>query len=152
MKITPNLRKHALQFLVCTALSLTLFSCKKDKNPSSTILGEWYEKLPASTERHIHFYGDSVKFLIIDYSKPAVTPTTELKGTFIVKGDHLNINITETVSRENNKVISRAPFTGKIYENATFTVNDDKLTLNYTSYPADAPVASTTIFKRILPD
>jgi hypothetical protein len=37
---------------------------------------------------------------------------------------------------------------GEIYENATFSISGDTLTLKYTTYPADAPVSTTARFKR----
>jgi len=37
---------------------------------------------------------------------------------------------------------------GSYYDDARFRLDGDTLTLDYTSYPADAPVASRQLFRR----
>jgi hypothetical protein len=134
---------------------LFLNACSKDKktNPDPTkntsILGSWFTKSGESAERHLNF-GNMGTFELIDvnYKGGNVTAVYYL-GKFTLKGDSLNISISEKAVRKGNELISQEPSDAKFYTKSTYNVDGHSLILNYKDSESK-PVKMT--FSMILPD
>ncbi|QKJ30754.1 hypothetical protein HQ865_13660 [Mucilaginibacter mali] len=145
--------------LLGTFLSILLLAgaCKKDNaqlGVNSGLTGSWSEP-PISTTmtRGLDFYKDSIFYVVRDYTDPANVLTTRINGTYSTDGHQLSTSFKEIVIRQkNNQVIYRTPFTGTLFDNATYQLDGNRLILHYTSYPADAPVATSMTLNRQLPD
>jgi len=69
-----------------------------------------------------------------------------LKGSYLTKGDSLKVvvrEVLENVPGQPNKSVAPS---SSLYERATYSVKGDTLTLNYITYPADAPETTTAKF------
>jgi hypothetical protein len=154
MKVTAHW-KGLLSFLLL--LTIVTSACKKNKSvvvPTPGLIGSWTEDVHPGVSsimpRSLMLSKDSVHFVIWDQAAQQVT---YVQGTYSTQGNKLVTNFKEIVVRKNNnKIISRAPVSGGYFDNATYLLNGNKLTLNYTSYPADGPVPATMTFNRMLPD
>jgi hypothetical protein len=153
MKLSNRMRVTLLSSaLLCVMLAS---ACKKDKNePAKKLYGQWEETgLSNVGSRSLSITKDSIYLNIWISSGGVLSETVRISGAYQLKGDSLITSAKERVeSKSNGQVISRKPVTGKMYEKATYKVEDNKLTINYTTYPADAPVATTANFRRLLPD
>lgn len=153
MKITTQ-RKGLVTILLL--LVIVAGACKKDK-PGAVfpieLTGYWLENVrfdgSVISYKEIHFWGDSVKFTSVDV---ASYQFTSARGTYSTQGDKLITNFKEVTVHRGGKMISRGPVSGSYLENATYTLNAINLTLNYTTYPADAPMNTTIVFNRFQGD
>lgn len=110
-------------------------------------MGGWNETgLSANVSRSLRFYGDSVALNIA--ASGVVYSLTKISGTYKVQGNNLVFNFDKQFVMESGRQSALTPYTGKLYENATFSVDGNTLTLKYTTYPADAPVVTTAKFTR----
>jgi hypothetical protein len=149
----PKLINVGLLSVMLTAVLMLASACKKDKEQkvSNYLMGGWNEKgLPTNVSRSLHFFGDSVVVNIA--ASGVVYSATRISGTYKAEGNNLILNLNKQLVTESGKQAIITTYTGKLYENATFKVDGNTLTLNYTTYPADAPVATTAAFSRTLPD
>jgi hypothetical protein len=155
MKTLKPIITSMLSCLLISSL-LILSGCKKEKKTQpetfNTILGGWYETpITVSISRNLNFGSDGTFIMTIaNYGTP--TSVIKFSGTFKIKGDSLLVTIKEKSIREGNNPATTTPANDKLYESAKFNVNDSILTLNYTTYPADAPVSTQAKFRRQLPD
>jgi len=127
-------------------------ACKKDKvQPDvdyNTLQGTWKDRESTPNfNRYLKVTKDSV-FLMF---KPIGTFNEEsyFSGTYTIKDDSLKANFNESVTKRDNKLISRVKIYGQVLDNATFKVNNNILTLKYVSYPADAPVVTRAAFDKV---
>lgn len=154
MKVTAHW-KGLLSFLLL--LTIVTSACKKNKSvvvPTPELIGNWTEDVHPGVSsimpRSLMLSKDSVHFVSWDQAAQQVT---YVQGTYRTEGNKLIANFKEIVIRKNNnQIISRTPVSGGYFDNATYLLNGNKLTLNYTSYPADAPTAATMTFNRVQPD
>lgn len=154
MKTTTHW-KSLFSFILLLTLLTT--ACKKDKPvtvPTPELIGSWTEDVHPGVSsimpRGLLLSKDSIHFVVWDQAAQQVT---YVQGTYSTQGDKLIANFKEKVVRKNNnQIISRTPVSGGYFDNATYLLNGNKLTLNYTSYPADAPTPATMIFNRMLID
>ncbi|RWY50290.1 hypothetical protein [Mucilaginibacter gilvus] len=145
--------------LLLVVVMISISSCKKSGTVPKSLLGTWNEPaFPSGFSRSVSFYSDG-KFAAVFTAYPnplsggsSSTITTSYTGTFTVKGDSLLSNITTMAEQENTNTPVTSPSNQKLYEYATFKVSGNTLMLKYTTYPADAPVATEAKFTRFLPD
>ncbi|WP_214228308.1 hypothetical protein [Pedobacter sp. B4-66] len=142
-----------MKILTSTISVLLLFSigfssCKKNKNvqPENPINGNWEEMGLDGLKRSVNFTKHNTFFLTIAYNDGA---SSKFIGTYQVKGDKLNVTITENLEQKLGKPVERISTNYALYEKATFSVAGDTLKLNYISYPADAPVNTLAKFRRL---
>lgn len=82
-----------------------------------------------------------------------LSSTSRVAGGYRADGDRLlfraeSLTTYDTFGgREETRVQDPYPY-GAVYEGATFRVEGDRLTLTYTTYPADAPVRTSRQFRR----
>ncbi|MCD0488557.1 hypothetical protein LPB86_09965 [Pedobacter sp. MC2016-14] len=138
-------------FLFLFIILLTgLLSCKKDKveKPSHPLSGEWQL---TDTEGYFTrvIFGEGNNFSYVISSKDW-SMTTAVLGSFTTDENKLTITVNKRLVQEKGKetilVTSDTPF----FDQATFSIEDKTLTLNYTTYPADAPVPTTLKLTRAL--
>jgi hypothetical protein len=152
---TPKLIKHCVLYSLLIGSLLIIGGCKKEKNQTDTLnklLGDWHETpVMDSTSRTLHFSKDGTFATIFTYQG---TPTAVLKssGTFKIKGDSLLVTIKEKSIQGSNQPAVVNQVNLSFYDNATFNVTNSTLTIKYTTYPADAPVATEAKFQKQLPD
>ncbi|WP_316837417.1 hypothetical protein [Pedobacter nutrimenti] len=154
MKVTTHW-KSLFSFILFLTILTT--ACKKGKPvaiPTPELIGNWTEDVHPGVSsimpRGLLLSKDSIHFVSWDQAAQQVT---YVQGTYSTQGNKLITNFKEIVIRKNNdKIISRTAVSGSYFENATYLLNGNKLTLNYTSYPADAPTPATMTFNRMLPD
>ncbi|MDN3547691.1 hypothetical protein [Mucilaginibacter aquaedulcis] len=154
---TSKLIKQGIFFTFLICGLLIIHGCKKDKKQKEqeldSIIGSWMN--PQTTEsifQTVHFMSDGTfsSTTTFNSENPATVSTTS--GTFKTKGDSLFVAIKELSERKGNKTPVKTTVNYKLYDNATFDVTNSILTLRYTTYPADAPVATEVKFQRQLPD
>jgi hypothetical protein len=80
---------------------------------------------------------------------------SHVTGTYATAGDALLIEPTELAwwdrfygPESPEQVVAPYPY-GDIYDQATYQVRGEVLTLQYITYPADAPEPTTAIFRRV---
>lgn len=74
-----------------------------------------------------------------------------LVGKYSISDDKLKVNITSEVEiSRDGKVIKTTPNNYTLFDDGRFSIVRDVLTLNYTTYPADAPVATIRKYNKIL--
>ncbi|MFD1257037.1 hypothetical protein ACFQ3S_09535 [Mucilaginibacter terrae] len=151
MKITDVTR---VKFAVYALLLLVLLvsACKKDKaRPDvefNTLQGTWKDRESTPNfNKFLKVTQDSI-FLMF---KPIGNFNEEsyFSGTYNIKGDSLKVNFNESVTKRDNKVISKIKIYGQVLDNATFKLNNNILALKYLSYPADAPVVARSTFEKV---
>jgi hypothetical protein len=133
------------KLLLLSLLSLiTLFSCKKD-GPTvleNKLVGNWKE---LDVNR-------SLKFTIDNFFAFSITDGDGVKSTYSgnyqINGDNFNVSTQKVLVQQPGKLAQTTPSTTPFFDKASFSVSGDTLTINYISYPADAPVPTTGKFLR----
>ena len=143
------MKNLATTISVLLLFSVSFFSCKKDRdvNPENLIKGNWEEMGLNGLTRSLNFTKDKSFFLTIVLNDGS---SIRFIGTYQIQGDRLKITTTEKLEQEPGKPVQRTPTNYTLYENATFSIVGDILNLNYTSYPADAPVNTPAKFRRLI--
>lgn len=156
MKYSTLIRYCILALVMVVSFS----ACKKSGSTSKSIYGQWNEPAnPGGYGRGLYFGGDGT-FIASFTSYPQPSPAggtttlsvTALKGTYIIKGDSLLTTVNTMTVAEGNGSPVITPSSQKLFAFATIKINNNTLLINYTSYPADAPVPTQITFNRLLPD
>ncbi|WP_316805409.1 hypothetical protein [Pedobacter nototheniae] len=132
--------------------SVFFFACKKKNNeaPYEPLKGIWEETLTGNYQRKLVFK-EGGKFTMYLSNTNDANYLLTLNGTYAINGENLTVNITEEVARQSNGTTVTTPLNQyNIFEKGTFSINNFLLTINYTTYPADAPVKTQAKFKRII--
>lgn len=130
-------------------LVLGLGACKKDHNEKTDtkLTGSWMELELSGVTRRITFNSDKSFNLLIGYP---VAGGSMVKGSYVTKGANLKIQVEEIVEDLPGQPTKVSGASSVLYDKATYIIKGDTLILNYTSYPADAPEATTAKFKRAI--
>ncbi|MEJ5964154.1 hypothetical protein [Pedobacter immunditicola] len=132
---------------VLMLLSVILLSCKKDKNVDP-LNGIWELTQNQGYGSRLKF-GPGQKFsMILTYADSSNHSMTQ-NGEFSIKGDSLFVNISEVVEKLNAQTEGKTSVNYTLFDKATFDVRGSKLSLNYITYPADAPVATQMIYTQV---
>ena len=156
MKIT-NLVRTSIGFALMAVVVTLAAGCKKSQNQPSvdnSLYGGWAEiNTGANSQRSIYLEPNANKFImnIPEFGVNTTTVST-YTGTFTVKNDSLKAYITEEKVTQNNVPISSRALNFNVFEKGTYSISNNRLTVKYISYPADAPVLSEATFQRQLPD
>ncbi len=131
-------------------LSAAFISCKKKVESVTTneLTGAWQETPTQVYIRRIRFETDG-KFSAVLLGQGGITQNT-LNGSYAIKGDSLIVNIRERLDRDDSGKIVRVATNYIFFEKGTFSVRDLQLTINYITYPADAPARTQAKFNRIM--
>lgn len=142
--------KQTVKLLTLAILFSLSLACKKD-NPSyqkAKLVGSWTESpIQAQYNRTFYFAEDGSFTLHSNYFGSSPSGTT-LNGTYSINGNQLSINVTEEISNSKDFPPTHTKINYSLLDKATFSVAGNKLTLNYISYPADAPVETTMVLIR----
>lgn len=141
------MKKLVLTSLLLLSISLCFTSCKKDNpgDPENPLVGTWSELDLTAASRSINFTKDKTFNLSVGYSNGG---GTLISGTYSLEGNRLKTKSLEMREQQPGSSVVKSVPNGEIYENATFSISGDTLTLKYTTYPADAPVSTTARFKK----
>jgi hypothetical protein len=154
--LKPNFINLLHGVLICSLLITG--ACKKDKKPpipepAKTLFGSWSVTVPdANFSRSLNFGGNGTFNTTLTYYDKGQISYTSYTGTYLTKGDSLKVTITEMTQQDPNKPLVKTPSNVKLYDNSTFKLDGNLLTLKYITYPADAPVITEAKFHRQLPD
>lgn len=143
---TRTFRVSAAAFLA----SAILMSCSKDKtekDPVKEIEGTWMESsIHASLINYLEFHSDGT---FSSTYKNSNESATVISGTYSVKGDSLKVHVAKQTTKVNGQSDAFALDDNDVYDKCTFKIKDNVLSLNYISYPADAPVKTNAVFIRV---
>lgn len=149
--------KLILPFVLLAILGISISSCKKTEQAKPlAITGGWY--LPSADGQNVRsvLFGADGHFEAIfgtyNDSTPGVNTHTIYSGTYVVNGNSLVTTLSTVSVQVNGGTPVVTPTTQKLYENATFSVNSQTLTINYDTYPADAPVRTQAVFIHAMQD
>lgn len=118
-----------------------------DEKPTNVLTGQWHELNLTGFGRSLKFNASNeFVFSAGDHEGHA----TNYYGTYQLNGDSLKISIKEKLIQEPGKPAVKSPSNHLLYEKAIFKVLGDTLVLNYITYPADAPIATTAKFRRAI--
>jgi hypothetical protein len=159
------LRLHQAVTLMVLAL---LAACSAPAAPSpDSAVGRWRtEPEPVSPRGRTvgeltftaegRFASDVRSFALHVGQKPnELSGSSRTVGHYQIDGRRLQLQpdsliLFDTFSPEAGVVvITPYPYDRVPFDGATITVSDDRLTLNYLSYPADAPVPTERQFRRV---
>jgi len=130
-------------------LSVVVVSCKKsDKDEKDVLNGAWIETPLQNYSRTLRF--ESGGRFAMEYHHTDHSVKTTLNGNYVIKGDSLKVNIQEMLEQQSSGTVVRTPANSVMFEKGTFSIRDKVLTINYITYPADAPVQTQLNFKAIL--
>lgn len=135
-------------------LSFFLISCKKEKTPlgpPDVLTGGWEEVPQSAYSRRLSFsLGGKFSMQMRDQSNQYWI--SEVIGKYSISGDQLMVNISSSLEKSSTgKIITNTPTSYVLFENGKFNIDNRVLTVNYTTYPADAPVPTVAKFNQLIP-
>lgn len=151
-------------FLLIVMISVSLLSCNQDEIvvDNYNIVGKWkFVDFTDSIDHYEHlliFESDSTfKYKISDYksvsipdmSSPfyALFTTDNYVGKYTINGNNLKMNADSLYFRyEIFDLFASMEIDVSFYDECRFTVVDTVLTLNYTTYKANKPIANKRAF------
>lgn len=147
--ITKQLKTNGLLLLI----TISIFACKKDEVSSKAkdvLSGAWAET-PENTYCSQLFFGNDGYFALRLKDSTRTYWGRSLVGKYSISEDRLKVNITNEVETDlNGKMTSNASVNRTLFDDGKFTVNHTVLTIDYTTYPADAPMPTTKKYNKIL--
>ena len=150
MRNIKQLKTCALLFL----LTLSILACKKEEvvtPPENILVGAWNENSGSSFERRIIFANEGIFEMEFRDSAKNYWDAAVL-GKYSISDDNVYVNITSEVDKSRDgKILKSMPLKYKMFDNGTFFILNDVLTINCTTYPADSPIATTFKYYRIRP-
>jgi len=133
-------------------LSLTMLSCKKNAEenlPKDALTGAWQEI--ATGYNRVLIFDPGNKITILVRMSQNVDWSLKLTGKYTVDGDNLTAKITEQTERQSSGALITTPVNFQWFDKGKFSVKNFVLTINYKTYPADAPVDTESKFNKIIP-
>lgn len=130
-----------------------MISCKKDTTEGKTdvLTGAW-EEVPQKAYSKRLLFESGGKFSMQVRDKDNQYWSLVISGNYSVSSDNLSVTTTnETVKSSAGTVVSTNLINYKLFENGKFSIDNFILTLNYTTYPADGPVPTTSKFNKLIP-
>jgi hypothetical protein len=82
--------------------------------------------------------------------KTTLSTFTLINGTYQVDGNRLKTYAVEKREQKNGKTVEIKPYSGEVYDAATFSISSDIMMLTYNTFPADAPVSTTAKYQKNL--
>ncbi|MCX2585645.1 hypothetical protein [Pedobacter sp. MR22-3] len=147
--------KHKLRSIsgLLLLLSLVIVSCKKDKIPAvpkDVLTGAWEETPQKAYSRRLLFAtGGQFSMQIRDQNNQYWQ--MEVIGKYTISGDRLIVNTASNLEKSaTGKIITNTPVNYILFDSGKFSIDQHKLTIHYTTYPADAPVATMAVFNQLI--
>jgi hypothetical protein len=151
--------------MIVTLVLPLAVACDSATSPESALAGRWATEReglsPAgSYQSFLTFEGPTFASEVRSYGllqgqgPNDVSAYSRTEGTFRVEGDRLHFSPTRLVTWDGfygvtspERVESPYPW-GSLFDNARFSIRLNRLTLQYLSYPADAPVETSRSYWR----
>ncbi|MCZ4222149.1 hypothetical protein [Pedobacter rhodius] len=134
-------------------LSLTLVSCKKKNKemnlPVDALTGTWQEITTGYNRVLIFEPGGKITILI--KNSQYADWHIKLTGKYIINEDNLSATITEQSEKQSSGSVITNPVNIRWFDQGKFNIKNFVLTVNYKTYPADAPVDTESKFNKIVP-
>ncbi|WP_316830121.1 hypothetical protein [Pedobacter aquatilis] len=134
-------------------LSMLMLSCKKDGigNLSKDALTNtsWQEMTTGYNRVLIFEAGGKITILI--KASQFADWNIKLTGKYVINGNNLEATVTEQSERNGSGPVTTTAVNYKWFDQGKFTIKNSVLTVNYKTYPADAPVDTETKFSQIIP-
>jgi hypothetical protein len=153
----------------CLVAGIVVTGCRESTAPTrSALVGAWMApretlRPSGSMTRNLGFSENGTfVYTVNSYgvyggnSPGQLSAYTITTGTYQVDGNHVALTATRiatwdsfygAASPERVELVSRS-----IFDQARFTILGGLLTLDYITYPADAPVPTRLLFARLMPD
>jgi hypothetical protein len=153
----------------CLAMGIVTAACRQSTAPpGSALVGGWMAPREAlrpsgSMTRNLGFSENGTfvytvnSYGVYGGNTPGqLSAYTNITGTYQVDGNRVALTATRIAtwdsfygagSPERVEMVSRS-----IFDQARFTILGGLLTLDYITYPADAPVPTRLFFTRLMPD
>lgn len=146
---TKQLRTGGLLLL----LSMSIFACKKDEissEPKNALYGSWAE-IPSNNYRTRINFGTQGNFEMALRDSSKAYWSTAVIGRYKISNDSLKVNITRIEERSaSGTVTNTTPSNYTIFDKGKFSVENDVLTIQCVTYPADGPVPTIFKYNRII--
>ena len=155
-------------FAVGVVFAVATGCSQSTEPPGTALVGGWLAPTEAlsptgTLERTLSFADDGTFQSTVNMYGiyPGNTPGklsafTATKGTYVVGGDRLTMTATRQITWDSFYGSGSQPtehtVNQSVFDQAHFTLTNNALVLNYLTYPADAPVATTLAFFRLMPD
>jgi uncharacterized protein (TIGR03066 family) len=143
------MKTFATAFALLLSITISFTSCKKNQegDVNNPIVGSWTELDITSASRSISFNKDNTFNLYIGDNHGV---GTLINGTYQVDGNRLKTYAVEKREQKNGKTVEIKPYSGEVYDAATFSISSDIMMLTYNTFPADAPVSTTAKYQKNL--
>jgi hypothetical protein len=150
-------------FVLYLAVVAGITSCTPSTDSETSLIGNWSvrESLgPGYYTTQLTFAGDGTFTDAVrnfgsypGQSKDDLSSYTIMSGTYKVEGDQLQTNITHIAVWDRfygaNSPETVQTVNTTVFDQTHFRIVGPMLTLDYVSYPADAPVPTTMTFVRV---
>ena len=147
--------KRSLLIIVILVQLAVLSSCKKqDSEPvveNNSITGMWTESQTNLLYRNFLFAGDGNFKQYLAIKTNNVIQAITISGTYTVSGNKIGVKVTEQITKNGNDAEVKTALNTTLFDLGTFTIKNNVMVINYTTYPADAPVPTTITLRRDLP-
>jgi len=150
-------------FALYLAVVAGIASCTNSTSPEASLIGNWSVSESLNIGHYttqLTFAGDGTFTDAVrifgaypGQSNNDLSSYSIMSGTYKVDGDRLQTNITHTVvwdrfyGANSPETVQTVNIT--LFDQTHFRIVGPMLTLNYVSYPADAPVSTTKTFIRV---
>jgi len=131
--------------------SVMLLSCKKNVPENlikDELTGVWQE-MSAGYNRVLIFEAGNKITIQLKNSQYADWHI-KLTGKYVINGDNLQVNITEQSEKQSQGSVVTSPVNIRWFDNGKFNIKNSVLTINYQTYPADAPVDTESKFNKVI--
>jgi hypothetical protein len=152
-------------FVLCLAIVTGVVACTNTTGSEASLVGNWAKSENLSPSGYYTTqltFADDGAFtdamrsfgVYAGQSKNDPSGYTIMSGTYRTEGDQLEMNVSRTVTwdrfygADSPEVVQNVSTT--VFNSSHFRVGGLTLTLDYLTFPADAPVATTTTFIRVL--
>ena len=154
---------NRISFVLYLAVVAGTTSCTSSTSSEASLIGNWAVSesvSPGHYTTQLTFAGDGTftDAVRIFGSYPGqssndLSSYSIMSGTYKVEGDQLQTNITHTVVWDRfygaNSPETVQTVNTTVFDQTHFRIVGPMLTLDYVSYPADAPVPTTKTFIRV---
>jgi len=141
------------QFVILL-ISVLFVSCKKDKVAPVTkdmLTGSWEEVPQKAYSRRLLFEAGG-KFTMQIRNNTNTDWDLILNGKYSISGADLSVIITEQLEKQaSGQLVKTAVNKFSLFDKGKFNIQNFVLTINYKSYPADAPVDTEAKFNKLIP-
>ena len=150
-------------FVLCLAIATGVVSCNSSTESESGLIGSWISTESLSPSGHmttqLSFAGDGTFTDAIrtfgvypGQSRNDLSSYTIMSGTYTTDGDQLESNVSRVETWDRFHGADSPPTVRNVnttvFDQGRFRISGFSLTLDYLTFPADAPVPTTKAFIR----